>query len=109
MKQLSNTKSTPKCCSFQKSNQALAWRYIILYYIILYYIILYYIILYYIILYYIILYYIILYHIILYYTMYKKLLEKTKTLLYFDSNLNRDGMEEERVAKTVVRIKCQHK
>ena len=38
--------------------------------------------------------------------LYKKLLEKTKNLIYFDSNANRDGMKEGKVAKTVVRIKC---
>ena len=35
----------------------------------------------------------------------KQPLEKGKTLMYFDSNVNRDGMKEENVAKTVVLIK----
>ena len=41
--------------------------------------------------------------------LYKKLLEKTKALLYFVSNVNGDGIKEEKVAKTVIRIKCWHK
>ena len=36
----------------------------------------------------------------------KKLLEKTKAVMCFDSNVNRDGMEGGKVARTVVRIKC---
>ena len=33
------------------------------------------------------------------------MLEKTTTILYFDSNVNRDGMKERKVAMTIVRIK----
>ena len=40
------------------------------------------------------------------YVLYKKLLERTKTLMHFDSNVNRDEMNEKKVAKTVIRIKC---
>ena len=40
------------------------------------------------------------------YVLYKKLLETTKTLMHFDSNVNRDEMNEKKVAKTVIRIKC---
>ena len=39
-------------------------------------------------------------------SLYMKLLETTKYLIYFDSNANRDGMKEGKVAVTVVRIKC---
>ena len=35
----------------------------------------------------------------------KKLLEKTKILIYFDSNVNRDGMKEEKVPRTSVCMK----
>jgi len=42
-------------------------------------------------------------------TLKKKPLEKTKTLMNFDSNVNKDGMKEGKVAKTVVRIKHLHK
>ena len=37
--------------------------------------------------------------------MYRKLLEKTKILVHFDSNANNDGIKEEKVAKTVIHIK----
>ena len=36
---------------------------------------------------------------------FKKLLEKEKTLMYFDGNVNRNGMKEN-VFKTVFRVKC---
>jgi len=41
-------------------------------------------------------------------TLKKKPLEKTKTLMNFDSNVNKDRMKEGKVAKTVVRIECYH-
>ena len=34
----------------------------------------------------------------------KKLLEKTKIPTSFDSNINRDGIKEEKVAKIVIRV-----
>jgi len=34
----------------------------------------------------------------------KKLLEKTKIPTSFDSNINRDGIKEEKVAKTIIRV-----
>ena len=37
--------------------------------------------------------------------LYTKLLEKTETIIYIDSNVNLDGMKEGNVAKTVLRIK----
>ena len=37
--------------------------------------------------------------------LYMKLQEKTYTLLHFDTNVNRDGIKEEKVMKTVVPTK----
>ena len=39
------------------------------------------------------------------YMLKKKLLEKTRTLIHFDSNVNRDGMKGGKIDKTVARIK----
>ena len=41
--------------------------------------------------------------------LYKKLLEKIKTIMYFKLSVIKDVMKEEKVSKTVARIKCYHK
>ena len=39
----------------------------------------------------------------------KKLLEKIKSIKYFDASVNRDGIKEDTGAKTFSRNKCYHK